>query len=395
MTCMQPPDVSANLLLAASDTRIDMPPSRSRHETQRLASLRALSETIAGSGDRQAALQMILRMATTELRLDAAAILRLDRDKGVLVPVSHLFLAARTIHKRRAVVGARFGAQAALERRAVTLSDCTAPGVADLVRAFAATEGFRSWWALPLLAGERSVGVLELYAKRQRNLRVESRLFLEVLAGQAALALALDESEATRTQMATELRAAQDLAVQGWCCALELRDRETGAHSQRVANLTVAFSRALGVNETQLMHIHRGALLHDIGKIAVPDYILSKPGPLTAEEWKVIRRHPDDAFEVLYGSDLLRPAIDIPYCHHEHWDGSGYPRGIRGVNIPLAARIFSVVDVWDALGSKRPYGSVWSPAAIRAYLEHSAGTLFDPAVVAAFLRLDRSGYAVC
>jgi HD-GYP domain-containing protein (c-di-GMP phosphodiesterase class II) len=132
------------------------------------------------------------------------------------------------------------------------------------------------------------------------------------------------------------------------------------------------------------VHIKRGALLHDIGKMAVPDAILFKPGPLTSDEWEIMRKHPMHAYRLLAGISFLRPALDIPYCHHERWNGSGYPRGLAGEQIPLSARIFAVVDVWDALLSDRPYRNAWDEQRVAGYLRQNAGILFDPAVVAAF-----------
>jgi len=202
-----------------------------------------------------------------------------------------------------------------------------------------------------------------------------------------SLAAAFDEMvEALRARDA-ELAAAYDSTLEGWSKALDLRDRETAGHTLRVTALAVELARAMGMPEDQLVHLRRGALLHDIGKMAIPDEILHKPGPLTADEMAVMRRHPQYAYELLWPIRYLRPALDIPYCHHERWDGSGYPRGLKGEEIPLAARIFAVVDVWDALSSPRPYRPAWPPERVRAYLQEQAGRQFDPEVVAAFLRL--------
>jgi HD-GYP domain-containing protein (c-di-GMP phosphodiesterase class II) len=142
-----------------------------------------------------------------------------------------------------------------------------------------------------------------------------------------------------------------------------------------------------GIFGEDLLHVRRGALLHDIGKMGVPDAILHKPGPLNEEEWEVMRRHPVYAFEMLSPITYLRPALDIPYCHHEHWDGQGYPRGLRGTQIPLAARLFAVVDVWDALTSDRPYRSAWSHEQTRAYILSESGKQFDPWAVKLFMQL--------
>ncbi len=183
------------------------------------------------------------------------------------------------------------------------------------------------------------------------------------------------------------LAAAYDTTLEGWSRALELRDPETRGHTLRVTAMVVELARAMGVEEDQLVHVRRGALLHDIGKMAIPDEILRKPGPLTPEERAVMRRHPQYAYELLWPIPYLRPAVDIPYCHHERWDGSGYPRGLRGEQIPLAARIFAVVDVWDALRSSRPYRPAWPEDRVRSYLREQAGRQFDPRVVDAFLRM--------
>ncbi|MFV9507245.1 MAG: HD domain-containing phosphohydrolase [Oscillochloridaceae bacterium umkhey_bin13] len=185
----------------------------------------------------------------------------------------------------------------------------------------------------------------------------------------------------------TALIDSYNVTLSGWSQALDLRDHETEGHSSRVTYLSVRLAQQMGFEGEELEHFRRGALLHDIGKIGIPDAVLHKPGPLDDSEWVVMRRHPEYAYDLLAPIGFLRPALDIPYCHHERWDGSGYPRGLCGEQIPLAARIFAVVDVWDALTNHRPYRNAWSPERVRAYLEANAGTLFDPAVVHMFLGL--------
>jgi len=184
-----------------------------------------------------------------------------------------------------------------------------------------------------------------------------------------------------------ELRQAYDATIEGWSRALELRDRETEGHTQRVTELTVRLARAMGIEGEALVHIRRGALLHDIGKMGIPDHILRKPGPLTEEEQELMKKHTTYAYEMLSPIEYLRPALDIPYCHHEWWDGTGYPRGLKGEEIPLAARIFAVVDVWDALCSDRPYRRGLPPHEALAYIRRQAGTQLDPRVVEAFVEL--------
>jgi HD-GYP domain-containing protein (c-di-GMP phosphodiesterase class II) len=182
---------------------------------------------------------------------------------------------------------------------------------------------------------------------------------------------------------------AYDATIEGWSRALDLRDKETEGHSQRVTEMTIRLARALNIPDSQLTLIRRGALLHDIGKMGIPDAILLKPGPLSEKEWEIMRLHPAYAHELLSGISYLGNALDIPYCHHEKWDGTGYPRGLAGETIPVAARIFALADVWDALSSERPYRAAWPPDRVIAYIREQPGKHFDPAVVAAFLNLTR------
>jgi PAS domain S-box-containing protein len=184
-----------------------------------------------------------------------------------------------------------------------------------------------------------------------------------------------------------ELALAYDVTLEGWSKALDLRDKETEGHTQRVTNITIHLARAMGLPDKELAYIRQGALLHDVGKLGIPDSILLKPGRLTDDEWVIMQKHPIHAYEWLSPIEYLRPALDIPYCHHENWDGSGYPRGLSGEAIPLAARIFAVVDVYDALTSDRPYRAAWSKEEVEKFLREQRGKLFDPKVVDAFLQL--------
>jgi putative nucleotidyltransferase with HDIG domain/PAS domain S-box-containing protein len=185
----------------------------------------------------------------------------------------------------------------------------------------------------------------------------------------------------------TDIVEAYDATIEGWSMALELRDQETEGHTLRVAEMTLELASAMGISEEKLVHIRRGALLHDIGKIGIPDSILLKPGKLTKEEWEIMKQHPVFAYKMLSRITYLEPALDIPYCHHEKWDGTGYPRGLKGEQIPLAARIFAIIDVWDALRSDRPYRNAWQEDEIREYIRAQSGSHFDPNVVDAFFKI--------
>lgn len=177
---------------------------------------------------------------------------------------------------------------------------------------------------------------------------------------------------------------AYEATLEGWSKALDLRDRETEGHSRRVTELAIQLAQAMGMSEEEIIHMRRGALLHDMGKIGIPDSILHKPAQLTEEEWTVMRKHPQFAFDMLSPIEYLYESLEIPFSHHERWDGTGYPQGLKGEEIPLSARIFAVADVWDALTSDRPYRSAWSEEEARVYIREQSGKHFDPQVVELF-----------
>jgi HD-GYP domain-containing protein (c-di-GMP phosphodiesterase class II) len=230
-------------------------------------------------------------------------------------------------------------------------------------------------------------GVLEIFHRSLLQPNQEWLDFLETLGGQTAIAVDNAELFENLQRSNLDLTFAYDKTIEGWSRAMDLRDHETEGHTLRVADLTVRLAREMNISKQQIVHLRRGALLHDMGKLAIPDAILHKPGKLTPEEWEIMRQHPRYAYEMLSSIDYLQPALDIPYCHHEKWDGTGYPRGLKGEQIPLAARIFAVVDVWDALRSDRPYRKAWSEEKTLAYIREQSGTHFDPQVVGAFMKV--------
>jgi putative two-component system response regulator len=185
-------------------------------------------------------------------------------------------------------------------------------------------------------------------------------------------------------EMNSELRNAYDKTIEGWSQALDLRDHETEGHSRRVTELSTRLAQVLGLKDEQIVHIRRGALLHDIGKLGIPDAILLKPGYLTEDEWEIMRKHRVFAYEWLSPIEYLRPALEIPFCHHERWDGSGYPQGLKGEEIPQTARLFAIIDVWDAMHSERPYRPALQDGEVAEYLQAQKGILFDPNLVDTF-----------
>lgn len=246
----------------------------------------------------------------------------------------------------------------------------------------------RSILCVPLKLKDELIGVIYVDHRGMPGMFRESDMgLISAFADQAAVAI--DNARLFESLKAAneELEIAYDATLQGWVRALDLRDKETEGHTQRVTSLTIQLAKFMGVASEDLIHITRGALLHDIGKMAIPDAILLKPGDLTPEERDLVRKHPLFAYEMLKPIRFLHSAIDIPYCHHEKWDGSGYPRGLKEVQIPFAARIFSIADVWDALTSDRPYRKRVKPEDVRSYLREQSGTHFDPQVVDAFLSM--------
>ncbi len=350
----------------------------------RLLALRTIEQAISNSLDLRLTMHILLEQITNLLRVDAVVVLLLHPETQTLAYSTSRGLRAASRSRPEQRLGQGRAGRVALERQPLEVLDVRAapPGGEPL------GEDFRAYIGLPLISKGEVQGVLEIYHRTPLLPTSDWRIFLEALAGQAAIAIDNAQLFTSLQDSNQQLTLAYDATIEGWSAALDLRDRETEGHSQRLTDLTLRLAQAMGVSGDELVHIRRGALLHDIGKMAVPDHILFKPGPLTDDEWLVMRQHPQQAYALLAGIKYLRPALDIPYCHHEKWDGSGYPRGLKGPQIPRAARIFAVVDVWDALWSNRPYRTGWSPDKIRAYILEQSGQHFDPAAVAAFMQLD-------
>ena len=248
-------------------------------------------------------------------------------------------------------------------------------------------QGFSGYAGEPLKSSGKVKGILEIYYSRTFKENEDWSALLTRLSAQVAVAVDKSQLFNNLQNAYIELNQAYDQTLAGWVAALEMREKETAHHSRQVVELTVRLAHKMGIKADDLMHIWRGAYLHDIGKMAIPDAILLKPGPLTEEEWDVMRQHPSLAYQMLSGVSYLKPALDIPYGHHEKWDGTGYPRGLAGEVIPLAARVFAVVDVWQALTSDRVYRKAWSEENTVQYIKEHSGTHFDPNVVVSFLEL--------
>jgi putative nucleotidyltransferase with HDIG domain len=238
----------------------------------------------------------------------------------------------------------------------------------------------------PLLLKNDVIGVFIVGTNKRVRSFTENELDLcAALSGQSALAISNAKLYKQAQQAIVDITGAYDATLEGWSRVLDMRDHVTDEHTHRVADLTIALARKMGVPESDLGDMRRGALLHDIGKMGIPDAILQKPDVLTEAEWAIMQTHPQLAAKFLSHISYLAPALDIPYCHHEKWDGSGYPRGLRGEEIPLAARIFTVVDVFDALTSDRPYRKAWEKEDALEYIREQSGRHFFPEAAKAFL----------
>ena len=382
-----------HLLTAIADMAAATLHRASLHEetqqrVQRLSALHQIDTTINGSLDLTVILSVLLDQLINQLGADATTVWLYDPDLRVL-----RFVTGRGFHKGSLSglelrLGDGFAGRIALTRLPLVIEDLAQLGDLTASNQWAA-EQFTTYHGVPLIAKGEVQGVLEVFHRRWFGPDPEWMEFLETLASQAAIAIdnAMLFENLQRSNL--ELELAYDTTLEGWARALELRDRETEGHTRRVVDMTLRLTSALGISQQSMVNVRRGALLHDIGKLGIPDYILLKPASLTEEEWKIMRMHPVYAYQLLSPIPYLRPALDIPYSHHERWDGSGYPQGLRGDAIPLAARAFAIIDVWDALLSNRPYSPAWSNAQMHAYLREEAGHQFDPHVVEVFFQVLR------
>lgn len=363
-------------LFAETETRLE-----------HLRSLREIDRAIVGSLDVRLTLKVFLEQTIKQLRVDAADVLLVNPASQALTYGAGQGFRTRAMEQASVRLGESFAGQVALERRRLAMADIRGMAGLPVFTRFVANEGFVAYCGVPLLAKGQLIGVLEVYQRTPFDPNEEWLNFLETLAGQAAIAVdnARLFNDLQRSNL--HLTLAYDDTIEGWSRALDLRDKETEGHSQRVTDLTLRLARAMGFDETEMVQVRRGALLHDIGKMGIPDNILLKPGKLTDEEWVIMKKHPLYAYDLLSPIAFLRLALDIPYCHHEKWDGTGYPRQLKGEAIPLSARLFAIVDVWDALRSDRPYRAGWPEDKVLAHIQSLTGTHFEPRVVEVFFQL--------
>lgn len=356
-----------------------------QHRANRLNALCTIDTVITSSHDLRATLNVYMDQVISQLGVDAADVMILDPHTLILEYAAGRGFRSKSVQGSYQRLGDGNAGRAALNRDIVAIRDLSQSKDprAELFK----QEQFVFYYAAPLITKGQVKGVLELFHRSSLDPDAEWLNFLEVLSSQAAIAVENASLFDDLQRSNVELALAYDTTLEGWSRAMDLRDRVTEGHAMRVTKLTLDLARAVGISEQSLMHVRRGALLHDIGKMAIPDNILMKPGPLSHEEVEIMRRHPVYALELLSPITYLRPAITIPYLHHEKWDGSGYPQGLKGEQIPIAARVFAVVDVWDALTSERPYREPWPKQKVLEYIRNMSGVHFDPSIVQKFLAM--------
>lgn len=358
---------------------------------QQLVALRTIETAITSSLDFRFTLSILLDQVVSQLNVDAADVWLFDAKTERLVFVAGWGFRSLEIRTSPAPIGWGLPGKVAQQRSPIFVPNFSEwegekEHIIPLER-----EGLNSYYGTPIIAKGQLHGVLEVFQRHTLRLDADKREFLNSLISGAAIAI--DNARMVEDLQKTnrELAAAYDQTILGWSMALEMRDAETEGHTRRVAEATVKLAREMGLSESEVVNVWRGAVLHDIGKMAVPDTILLKKGELTTEDWKILRKHPLYAQSMLSGIEFLQPALDIPTFHHEHWDGNGYPLGLKGEQIPMPARIFAVVDVWDALRYDRHYRARWEEKDVIDYITGLSGKQFDPRVVEVFLRMLNEG----
>jgi response regulator RpfG family c-di-GMP phosphodiesterase len=358
---------------------------RVRKQLTRISALHEIDLAISSSTDLHTTLNIFLEHVATQLKVAAADVLLARLNSSTYEFTAGRGFNTHEIENSNIRAGKSLDKKVVLKRGIIYANRLTDEEVSPDFTAMWAAEGFTTYLGAPLIAKGRVVGVLEVFQRLPFDPDLEWIDYFETLAGQAAIAIDNARMFNDLQHSNLELIVAYDATINGWSRAMDIRDQETEGHTQRVTEMTVRLAEKMGISDEQIVHIRRGALLHDIGKLGVPDAILLKPGKLTDEEWVIMRKHPQVAYEMLLPIDYLRPALDIPYCHHEKWDGTGYPRGLAGAAIPLAARLFTIVDVWDALRSDRPYRAAWPEEKVLEYIQSNSGSQFEPKIVNLFM----------
>jgi HD-GYP domain-containing protein (c-di-GMP phosphodiesterase class II) len=375
------------MLIARDITECREIESKMKRQVEQMSILRSIDLAIASGLDLNLLLSMLLDRVMALMHVDAATILLLNPKTNVLEFAAGKGFRSNILQYTRLKLGEGCAGRVALERKMINIPDLRVNRVEFDRSPLFLQENFVTYFGVPLMAKGRVLGVLEIFHRAPLKPDTDLRNFLIMVGGQAAIAIDSAKMFSELQKSNIELSLAYDATIEGLSRALDLRDKETQEHTFRVTDITVRLAIRLGVDQSDLIHIRRGAILHDIGKVAIPDQILFKPGPLAEEEWEIMRRHPDIAVELLSPVSYLEPALEIPHWHHEKWNGTGYPDKLDREDIPFSARLFALADVYDALTSKRPYRGAWPKQDALRYIENEAGEHFDPKIVPEFLDL--------
>ncbi|MBI3161299.1 MAG: PAS domain S-box protein [Chloroflexi bacterium] len=379
------------LSLFASQAAGAIHSARLREQTARrlnqLQALHTIDRAISSSFDLRPILKTVISQTIAQLNVDAVAVLLFNPHLQTLEYIAGQGFHTRAIEQSHLRLGEGHAGRAAFSRRTVHIPNLPESGSNFARASLLASEGFVEYYGVPLIAKGEVKGVLEVLHRAPLRRDSEWVNFLETLAGQAAITINQTQLFDELQRANLELVIAYDATIEGWSHAIDLRDRETESHTPHVMEMTLALASSMGIPQKEMLHVRRGVILHDIGKMGIPDSILLKNGKLTPAEQEIMHKHPAIAYEMLKPIAYLRQSLDIPYCHHETWDGSGYPRGLKGEEIPLAARIFSIVDFWDTVSIARPYRKAWSKQKALKYIREQSGKHFDPQVVEAFIKL--------
>ena len=356
-------------------------------QIRNISFLKLISRTINTAMDFETVVGSLLKQILRFLDSDAIALYLNDKESGGLVCRAQSGFNTILIEEAHIKYGQAYVGIAAEEQRIISVSCFSDIDPKSQLATLLHAEGFLSQHCAPIIIGGKTTGVLEVWQRKVFAPSPEWLILFDAIASQTGLALDYNTIYADLQKAYLDLEISYEATIEGWSSAMDFRDQETEGHSKRVASLAISLASRLQIPEEEITRISWGALLHDVGKIGIPDSILKKTGPLSDSEWVLMKQHPKIANEMLSRIPYLRGSLDIPLHHHEKWDGSGYPDGLRGENIPLAARLFSVIDVFDALTSDRPYRAAWSKEETLRYIRDQAGKQFDPAIVKAFLSM--------
>jgi len=379
-------DGLANIAFVTDISERKVAEKRIKRQLEQLTALNEIDRMITSSFDLHLSLTSIVDRVISQQKIDAADILLMNPDLNILEYSAGRGFHTLGVEKGHLSLGEGYAGRAALERQTIHIADLRAQVDNSALQKALASDNFVSYYAVPLIAKGKVKGVLEIFHRSPLDPDFEWLDFLNTLAGQAAIAIDNATLFGNLQRSNTELALAYDATIEGWSRALDLRDKETEGHTLRVTEMVLSLAGNFNIRDSEMVQIRWGALLHDIGKMGLPDNILLKPDALTEQEWEAMRNHPVIAYKLLSPIGFLRSALDIPYCHHEKWDGTGYPRGLKGGQIPLSARIFAVVDVWDALTSDRVYRKAWSNEKALDHIRSQSGLHFDPQVVEIFIQ---------